>query len=77
MAHVYFHCSNAERLVVDPRGVDVDDMIEAHQRAVRIVRTFIDSHGPDDWREWTLHVADDEGIEIFLMPFASVVGRLH
>jgi hypothetical protein len=77
MAHVYFHCSHQDQLVLDPRGLDVEDLVEAHQRAVGVVRAFIDSHGPDDWRAWTLHVSDDEGIEMFVMPFTCVLGRPH
>ena len=35
------------------------------------------SRGPDDWRGWTLHAADENGDELFLMPFTRVIGRLH
>ena len=77
MTHVYFHCSNAERIVLDPSGVEVEDFVEAHQRAAQIVRAFVSSIGPDDWRSWTLHVSDEDGEDIFLMPFSCVVGRAH
>ncbi len=77
MTHVYFHCSNAEKLVLDPCGAEVDDLIEARQRAVGVVRRLVDSSGPDDWRAWTLHVADEDGEEIFLMPFTYVLGKPH
>jgi hypothetical protein len=77
MAHIYFHCSTADQVVIDPRGVDVEDVVEAHQRAIGIVRSFVASRGPDDWRTWTLHASDEDGEEVFLMPFAYVLGRLH
>jgi hypothetical protein len=77
MTHVYFHCSSAEKLVLDPRGVDVEDFIEAHQRATQVVQDFIRSLGPHDWRTWTLHVSDEDGEEIFLMPFACLLGKPH
>jgi hypothetical protein len=77
MTHVYFHCSNSDGPVVDCRGMDVEDMIEAHQRAVGVVRSFLSNGGSDDRRAWTLHVSDEDGEEIFLMPFAGVLGRLH
>lgn len=77
MTHVYFHCSNAERMVFDPLGVEVEDFVDAHQRAAQMVRAFVSSIGPDDWRTWTLHVSDEDGEDIFLMPFSCVVGRPH
>jgi hypothetical protein len=77
MTHVYFHCSNADRLVLDPLGVEVEDFVDAHQRAAQMVRLFVNSIGPDDWRTWTLHVSDEDGEDIFLMPFSCVVGRPH
>jgi len=77
MTHVYFHCSNADELILDPRGIDVEDLAEAHQRAQGVIRAFVDSDGSDDWRAWSLHASDEEGEELFLMPFACVLGRLH
>jgi hypothetical protein len=77
MTHVYFHCSNADELILDPRGIDVEDLAEAHQRAQGVIRTFVDSNSPDDWRAWSLHARDEEGEELFLMPFACVLGPLH
>jgi hypothetical protein len=77
MTHVYFHCSNADQPILDPRGIDVEDLAEAHQRAPGVIRTFVNSDGPDDWRAWSLHASDEEGEELFLMPFASVLGRMH
>jgi hypothetical protein len=77
MTHVYFHCSNADQLILDPRGIDVEDLAEAHQRAQGVIRAFVDSDGSDDWRAWSLHASDEEGEELFLMPFACVLGRLH
>jgi hypothetical protein len=77
MTHVYFHCSNAEGMVLDPRGVEVEDFVEAHERATQVVRAFVNSIGPDDWRGWMLHVNDEDGEEIFLMPFSYVLGRPH
>jgi len=77
MTHVYFHCSNADRIVLDPQGLEVADFVEAHECAAQIVRAFVASIGPDDWRSWTLHVSDESGEDIFVMPFACIVGRPH
>lgn len=77
MTHVYFHCTNAEGMVLAPRGVEVEDFVEAHERAAQMVRAFVSTIGPDDWRGWVMHVRDEEGEEIFLMPFSCVLGRPH
>jgi uncharacterized protein DUF6894 len=75
MTHVFFHCASPERVMLDRRGSDVEDLTEARDRAIRIVREFIESQGPDDWRTWTLRVSDADGEEIFLLPFSYVLGR--
>jgi hypothetical protein len=77
MTHVYFHCSNADQLMLDPRGIEVEDLVEAHQRALGVVHGFVNSWAVDDWRAWTLHASDEDGEELFLMPFTCVLGRLH
>jgi hypothetical protein len=77
MTHVFFHCCSAERVMLDPCGADVDDLIEARERAIRVVREFVTSRGLEDWRAWTLRVSDADGEEIFLMPFSCVIGRPH
>ena len=77
MTHVYFHCSNPQRMVLDPRGSDVEDLTEARDRAVRVVREFVNTCSADDWRAWTLHVSDENGDELFVMPFAYVIGKAH
>src|SRR5262249_50077489 len=77
MTHVYFHCSSAEELYLDRRGIEVEDLIEAQRRATQVIREFIDSHGSHDWRTWTLHVTDEEGDELFLMPCSCILGKPH
>jgi len=77
MTHVYFHCSNADELYLDKRGVEVEDLFEAHQRAAQVVRDLVNGRGPQDWRAWTLHVVDEEGVELFLMPFSYMLGKPH
>jgi hypothetical protein len=36
-------------------------MVAAHERAVQVVRSYVGSLTPDDWRAWTLHVSDEDG----------------
>jgi hypothetical protein len=77
MAQVYFHCSNARGVLIDRCGADVGDLVEARDHAARVVRSLITTPSPEDWRNWVLHVSDDLGDEIFVVPFASVLGQLH
>jgi hypothetical protein len=77
VTHLYFHSYGADRVLLDHTGADIDDLTEARDRAVRIVREIVSGGGPDDWRSWTLRVSDEDGEEIFLMPFACVIGHLH
>jgi hypothetical protein len=77
MTQVYFHCSTAQGVLVDRGGADVDDLVDAHDRAMQFVGSLVATPGREDWRDWILHVSDEDGEEIFLVPFSSVVGRLH
>jgi hypothetical protein len=77
MAQIYFHCSSAEGVLLDRRGSDVEDLAEAREHAVGVVRRFISAPGPEDWRQWILHVSDRDGEEIFALPFSSLLGKLH
>ena len=67
MAQIYFHCSTAE-------GVD---LAEARDHAALVVQSLIMAPSLEDWRGCVLHVSDDCGEEIFIVPFASVLGKPH
>jgi sirohydrochlorin ferrochelatase len=77
MTQVYFHCSNTKKVFVDRRGAVVDDLAEARDHATRVVRSLIHERGPEDWRDWVLHVSDDQGDELFVVPFTLVLGEPH
>ena len=77
MAQVYFHCSHDQKLLVDCCGAEVDGLTEAREKAARVVHALVAAPGPEDWRNWILHVSDDLGDEVLTVPFESVVGRLH
>jgi hypothetical protein len=77
MAQVYFHCPNTQRVSIDRCGAAVDDLAEAHDHAAPVVWSLIMAPGLEDWRCWVLHVSDDFGDEIFVVPFASVLGKPH
>jgi len=75
--HFYFHCSNADGILLDKHGAVVADLVEACDRATSLVRSLIATPSADDWREWTVHVSDEAGDEIFAIPFSSQLGRLN
>ena len=75
MTQVYFHCSNTKKVFVDYRGAVVDDLAEARDHATRVVESFTSERSLDDWRDWVLHVSDDRGDELFIVPFTFVLGK--
>jgi hypothetical protein len=77
MTDVYFHCSESGRVLGTTRGVAIDDLVEAIAHADRIVRAYVMTPSAEDWRNWVLHATDELGGELFTVPFASVVGKLH
>jgi sirohydrochlorin ferrochelatase len=75
MTQVYFHCSNTKNVFVDRSGALVDDLAEARDRATRVVQSLTTTGSLEDWRDWILHVSDDLGDELFVVPFAFVLGK--
>jgi hypothetical protein len=77
MAQVYFHCSNTQGVMIDRSGAAVGTMADARDHAACMMRSLMMAANAEDWRDWVLHASDDLGDEIFVMPFASLLGRLH
>jgi hypothetical protein len=75
MTHVYFHCSSGNE--VDSCGVMVDDLAEARDHAACVVRFLTVARTLEDWRGWVVHVNDDLGDELFVVPFVFVLGKPH
>ena len=76
MTQLYFHCANSREARIDQSGEMVNDLIEARDHAVGIVRSLIMQRNDQDWRDWTVHVSDADD-EIFVLPFAFVLGKPH
>jgi hypothetical protein len=74
MAQIYFHCSTAEGVLINRSDAALGDLTEARGHATLVMRSLIMAPSPEDWRGWVLHVSDDSGGEIFIVPFASVLG---
>lgn len=77
MIEVFFNCANSDHLLMDKRGLAVSDLSEAFDYADRLVRAMLMARNQEDWRGWELRVTDDLGCEIFVIPFASVLGKPH
>jgi hypothetical protein len=77
MTQVYFHCSNSKGVLVDRCGAVVEDLVEARDQAARVVKSITTARSREDWRDWVLHVNDDLDEELFVVPFAFVIGKLH
>ena len=77
MTEVYFNCSSPGHILRDRRGLTVRSFTEAYAEAERFVRFLVMTPTAEDWRGWELRVTDELGCEIFAIPFASLVGRLH
>jgi hypothetical protein len=77
MTQVYFHCCNKNEVLVDRRGAVVDDLAEARDHAACVVRSLTKARSLEDWRGWVLHVNDDLGDELFVVPFTFVLGKPH
>jgi hypothetical protein len=77
MTHVYFHCFNTKEVLLDRCGAVVGDLAEARDRAACVVRSVTMAPSLEDWRGWVLHVNDDLGEELFVFPFAFVLGKPH
>jgi hypothetical protein len=41
------------------------------------VRSLIAAASLEDWRDWALHVSNEVGDVIFVLPFAFVLGKPH
>jgi Domain of unknown function (DUF6894) len=77
MAQVYFHCSSAEKVLLNHAAAEVADLTEAREEAHQVVRAFIAGAGPEAWHDWMLHASDDLGEVLFSLPFSIVLGPVH
>ncbi len=78
MTHLYFHYSSADELIVDHRGTEVLDLIEARERATAMAQSIV-THalGVVSFGDWHVHVTDEDDEELLTIPFTAIIGRLH
>jgi hypothetical protein len=41
------------------------------------VQSFTSERRLEDWHDWVMHVSDDRGDELFVVPFIFVLGEPH
>ena len=75
MTQVFFRCSNRKKVFLDRRGAVVDDFAGVRDLATRVVQSVTGERALEDWRDWVVHVSDDRGDELFVMPFTLVLGK--
>ena len=75
MTRIFFHCSNTRKVFLDYRGTMVVDLTDARDHATRVVQSVTNERSLEDWRDWMLHVSDDQGDELFVVPFTFVLGK--
>jgi hypothetical protein len=76
MTQVQFHYSK-QGIFVERCGALVSDLTETRDYAELVIRSLIATPCPEDWRGWVLHVSDDLGDVILVVPFASLLGKSH
>ena len=74
MTDVYFHCPDDGQVLSATRDVAI---VVPFEHADRIVRSYVMMASVEGWRNFVLDATDDLGSEIFSVPFASVLGKLH
>jgi len=62
-------------VILDYHGTMVDDLTDARDHATRVVQSFTNERSLADWRDWVLHVSNDQGDELFVVPFTFVLGK--
>ena len=77
MTQVYFHCSNTRGVLMDRRCTSVTSLAESCEAATRMMRSLVATVSLEDWRDWAVHVSDEDGEEIVILPFAFVLGKPH
>ena len=75
MTCYYFHFSDGKRIFRDAAGVDLPDLGEARQEAIRCAQVLMAPQPDDvqalDWTAWKVIIAT-EGSSILEVPFAGL-----
>lgn len=75
MRQVSFCCATSRGTVLDRRVAEVKNLFEARQHAAAFARLVVATAPAQDWRRCRLHVRDEKGAELFVMPIWSTASR--
>lgn len=75
MRQVSLCCSTSRGTVLDRRVADVNNLLEARQYATAFAQSLVASAAARDWRKCRVHVRDERGEELFVMPFWSTASK--
>jgi hypothetical protein len=74
MAQLSFHCANSRGYLLDRRVSDVADLLEARDYARAFARSLSKTSGLERWNGCRIHVLDQRGKELFVMPLPWAIG---
>ena len=75
MPQVSFRCSNSRGVEVDRRVAEIGNLAQARDYATALARSRMATAPQQDWRRHRLHVEDERGAEIFVLPFWSTLEK--
>jgi len=73
MARLCFRCASSGGIEIDQHLADVEDWFAARDYAIELVRSRIAAAPPQNWRKHRLHVENERGEELFVLPFWSTL----
>jgi hypothetical protein len=72
----YFHFTDGKRIFRDAAGVDLPDVAQAREEAIRCARFVMapcaDDEAAPNWRAWKVVVADEVSPKLLELPFADI-----
>jgi hypothetical protein len=68
MTRVYLSCSNSFGCFPESLIAEVGNLLEARDYAKALARSPLYPAGREDWKRCSVHVRNDEGEELFIMP---------
>jgi hypothetical protein len=77
MAQVFLQYSTPRGVVFYQTVTKVNGVTELRDYALQSAQSLITAPSLEDWRHWTVHARDDLGLELFALPFVSLLGEPH
>jgi hypothetical protein len=75
MPQVSFRCAISRGVEIDRQVAVMGNLVQARDYAMALARSRMAAAPQQDWRKHCLHVEDERGEEIFVLPFWSVLDK--